>query len=146
MYGAGGYLRSPLEAALPVSMEVQSKQRQSNLALVLTVDKSGSMGRCHCDNPDLTQSYTARESGLPKVDIAKEAIMRSANALSYQDFLGVVSFDSQAHWALELGQLPEQSDLENAIGRVTADGGTNMQAGMQAAYEALKDVEAGRKH
>jgi Ca-activated chloride channel family protein len=145
-YGAGGYLRTPLEEILPVTMDVKSKDREVNLALVLAVDKSGSMGRCHCDNPDLFQTYVRKEIGQPKVDIAKEAIMRSANALSYQDYLGVVGFDNQAHWALELGQLPEQSDLEKAIGPVTADGGTNMQAGMQAAYDALKNVPAGRKH
>lgn len=145
-YGAGGYLRTPLEEILPVTMDVKSKDREVNLALVLAVDKSGSMGRCHCDNPDLFQTYERKEIGQPKVDIAKEAIMRSANALSYQDYLGVVSFDNGAHWALELGQLPSQSDLENAIGPVTADGGTNMQAGLQAAYEALKDVPAGRRH
>jgi Ca-activated chloride channel family protein len=145
-YGAGGYLRTPLEEILPVTMDVKSKNREVNLALVLAVDKSGSMGRCHCDNPDLNQTYVRREVGQPKVDIAKEAIMRSANALGGQDYLGVVSFDSQAHWALELGQLPEQSDLENAIGRITANGQTNVQSGMQAAYEALKNVEAGRRH
>ena len=59
-YGAGGYLRTPLETVLPVNMDVQSKEREANLALVLAVDKSGSMGRCHCDNPDLNQTYTAR--------------------------------------------------------------------------------------
>ncbi len=60
-YGAGGYLRTALEKALPVDMDVRDKDVQSNLALVLAVDKSGSMGRCHCDNPDLNQSYTPRE-------------------------------------------------------------------------------------
>lgn len=145
-YGAGGYLRTPLEEVLPVTMEVKSKERTVNLALVLAVDKSGSMGRCHCDSSDLNQSYTPKEVGLPKVDIAKEAIMRSVNALSSQDYLGVVGFDSQAHWALELGPLPDQSDVENSIGHITASGQTNMQAGIQAAYEALQGVDAGRKH
>ena len=115
-YGAGGYLRTPLETALPVNMDVQSKEREANLALVLAVDKSGSMGRCHCDNPDLNQTYTASESGLPKGDIAKEAIMRSASALSQQDLLGVVAFDSLARWAFPVDPLPDAATLENAIG------------------------------
>ena len=51
-YGAGGYLRTPLEEALPVDMDVRTKEETPNLALVMVVDKSGSMGRCHCDNPD----------------------------------------------------------------------------------------------
>jgi len=145
-YGAGGYLRTPLEAALPVDMDVKSKDREANLALVLTVDKSGSMGRCHCDNPDLNQTYTRREVGQPKVDIAKEAIMRSSSALSTQDYLGVVAFDSQAHWALNLSPLVDALALEGSIGAIVADGQTNLESGLMAAYEAVKDAPASRKH
>ena len=145
-FGAGGYLRSPLEETLPVSMEVRDKELQSNLALVLAVDKSGSMGRCHCDNPDLNQSYTRMESGQPKTDIAKEAIMRASGALGSQDYLGVVTFDSQPRWALELGPLADQLSLEQAISSFQAEGQTNLQAGVQEAYKALQNVEARRKH
>ena len=63
---------------------------------MLAVDKSGSMGRCHCDNPNLLPGqYDAAESGLPKVDIAKEAIMRTYGVLGRMDFLGVVAFDAE---------------------------------------------------
>lgn len=144
--GAGGYLRSELEKALPVDMDVQSKERTANLALVLSVDKSGSMGRCHCDNPDLNQSYTRAEVGQPKVDIAKEAIMRSASALSAQDYLGVVAFDTQSHWALEMSPLVDALTLEGEIGAIVADGQTNMESGLMAAYDALKDAPASRRH
>lgn len=145
-FGAGGYLRSPLEAALPVDMDVRNRDLQANLALVLAVDKSGSMGRCHCDNPDLNQTYTRAEVGQPKVDIAKEAIMRAASALGDQDFLGVVAFDSAARWVLDLAQLVDPLALEEAIGRFTAEGNTNLLAGVDAAYKALQGVDAKRKH
>ncbi len=145
-FGAGGYLRSPLEAALPVDMDVKSKDRTANLALVLTVDKSGSMGRCHCDNPDLNQTYVRREVGQPKVDIAKEAIMRSASALGPSDYLGVVAFDNQAHWSLRVGPLVDPGALEQSIGAVVANGQTNVESGLLAAYDALRDAPANRKH
>ena len=145
-FGAGGYLRTPLEKALPVDMDVKSKERAANLALVLAVDKSGSMGRCHCDNPDLNQIYTRSEVGQPKVDIAKEAIMRSVSVLSQEDYLGVVAFDSQAHWALKVSPLVDALTLEGAIGAVVADGPTNLESGVMAAYNALKDAPASRKH
>ena len=51
-------------------------------------------------NPDLNQTYTRQEVGQPKVDIAKEAIMRAAGALGPRDYLGVVAFDSAARWAV----------------------------------------------
>ncbi len=145
-FGAGGYLRTPLEAALPVDMDVRNRDLQANLALVLAVDKSGSMGRCHCDNPDLNQTYTRAEVGQPKVDIAKEAIMRAASALGNQDFLGVVAFDSAARWVLDLAQLVDPLALEEAIGRFTAEGDTNLLSGVDAAYKALQGVDAKRKH
>ncbi len=145
-YGAGGYLRTPLEKALPVDMDVRDKDMQANLALVLAVDKSGSMDRCHCDNPDLNQQYTPQLSGQPKVDIAKEAIMRAASALSDQDYLGVVAFDSQPRWVLELGRLLDPAALESAISSFTAGGQTNLQSGVEEAYRALKKVDARRKH
>lgn len=145
-FGAGGYLRTPLETALPVYMDVKSKELNANLALVLAVDKSGSMGRCHCDNPDLNQTYTAVETGQPKVDIAKEAIMRSAEALGPDDYLGVVTFDSEARWALNIQKLIDANSLERAIGTFQAEGQTNMASGVNAAYKALEGVDAKRKH
>jgi uncharacterized membrane protein len=145
-FGAGGYLRTPIEAAMPVYMDVRSRELSANLALIMAVDKSGSMGRCHCDNPDLNQTYTPVETGQPKVDIAKEAIMRSAQALGDQDYLGVVTFDTQAHWTLEVQPLVGPGVLENAIGTFRAEGQTNMVSGVTAAYDALKTVNAKRKH
>jgi uncharacterized membrane protein len=145
-FGAGGYLRTPLEQALPVAMDVRGKEQTPNLALVLAVDKSGSMGRCHCDNPDLDQTYTRREVGQPKVDIAKEAVMRAAGALGPQDYLGVVAFDEAARWALELNQVVDLVALENSIGGIQAEGQTNLRSGVEAAYDALQTAEARRKH
>jgi uncharacterized membrane protein/Mg-chelatase subunit ChlD len=145
-FGAGGYLRTPLEETLPVDMDVRTKEQSPNLALVLAVDKSGSMGRCHCDNPDLNQSYIRREIGQPKVDIAKEAVMRAAAALGGQDYLGVVAFDEAARWALEMQQLIDFVSLEQSIGSIQALGQTNLRSGVEAAYAALQATEARLKH
>jgi Ca-activated chloride channel family protein len=129
-----------------VDMDVRSKEQSPNLALVLVVDKSGSMGRCHCDNPDLNQTYERREVGQPKVDIAKEAIMRAASALGPQDYMGVVAFDESALWALDVRRVIDVIELERAIGSIEARGQTNLRAGVEAAYAALADVEARYKH
>lgn len=145
-FGAGGYLRTPLEEAMPVYMDVKSRELAANLALIVAVDKSGSMGRCHCDDPDLNQTYDAIETGQPKVDIAKEAIMRAASALGEDDFLGVVAFDEQAHWLLDPQPLPDSLALENAIGSFQASGQTNLFNGVTQAYDAVQDVNAKRKH
>jgi Mg-chelatase subunit ChlD len=146
-YGAGGYLRTPLEQALPVDMDVRSRTKEPNLALVLAVDKSGSMGRCHCDDPDARPGeYVAVETGLPKVDIAKDAIMMARNALGSLDYLGVVAFNENALWAMELQQLAEAVAIQQAIGGLQAEGQTNIFAGLVQAEEALAKVEAQVKH
>ncbi len=145
-YGAGGYLRTPIEETLPVNMDVRSKELTANLALILAIDKSGSMGRCHCDDPDLNQEYTRQEVGQPKVDIAKEAVMKAASALGSEDYLGVVAFDESARWALESAKLASYSTIENAIGGILAEGQTNIWAGVEAAYQSLSTIDAKKKH
>jgi uncharacterized membrane protein/Mg-chelatase subunit ChlD len=145
-FGAGGYLRTPLEKALPVYMDVRTKEEMANLALVMAIDSSGSMGRCHCDDPDLNQTYTRQEVGQPKVDIAKEAIMRAASALSEEDYMGVVTFDDQAHWQLEISPLLDYVKLESSIGGIQAFGPTNIRSGVEAAAAAIQAVDARRKH
>src|SRR5262249_49877598 len=42
-YGPGGYYRSPLEPILPVSMELRNEHRKLSLAIVVALDRSGSM-------------------------------------------------------------------------------------------------------
>ena len=145
-FGAGGYLRTPLEAALPVDMDVRTTEQTPNTAVVLAVDKSGSMGRCHCDDPDLNQTYNRVEAGQPKVDIAKAAILSAASALGREDYLGVVAFDSVPQWAVNIQKLVDALSLEQSVGGIQAAGQTNLEAGVEAAYESLDGVEARVKH
>ena len=57
-FGAGGYKRTPLEEALPVDMDVRDRNKQPDIALVVVIDKSGSMDACHCNTAN-------RDSGVP---------------------------------------------------------------------------------
>ena len=146
-FGAGQWLRTPVEEALPVDMEVKPKDRQSNIALVLAVDKSGSMGRCHCDDPNnAQQQQQRRQSGLPKVDIAKDAVIQATAALGTTDFVGVVAFDEAARWALETQRFPGLASLEQAVAPIDANGETNIFAGLTLAEEGLTGANAKVKH
>jgi uncharacterized membrane protein len=142
-YGAGGYLNSPMEETLPVYMTVRDKQRSPDVAMVAVVDKSGSMADCHCtgDNRDTATSGTR---GFEKVNIAKEAILRAADALSPTDQLGVVAFDSSAHWAVHTAPV-DVATLQNGLG-FAADGTTNIYAGLKAAYDDLVTNPAKLRH
>ena len=60
-FGVGGYYRTPIEEALPVTMEARQKVEIPSLAVVLVIDRSGSME---------SQRGQPRFS---KMDLAKEA-------------------------------------------------------------------------
>ena len=42
-YGPGGYFKSPLERVMPVSMEMRREHRKLSVAVVVALDRSGSM-------------------------------------------------------------------------------------------------------
>ena len=142
-YGAGGFLNSPLEEALPVYMTVRDRERSPDVALVAVVDKSGSMADCHCTGDD-RDTATSGTRGFEKVDIAKEAILRAANSLAPTDQLGVVAFDQAAHWAVRTGPL-DPGSLQGSLG-FAADGSTNIYAGLKAAYDDLVRNPAKLRH
>jgi hypothetical protein len=96
-YGAGGYLRTPIEEVLPVSMDVRTSEQRASLAMMFVTDKSGSMGRCHCGGAQQFNPAMRTEFGVSKVEIAKQAISKAAAVLNSSDQVGVVGFDEAAH-------------------------------------------------
>lgn len=143
-YGAGGYLRTPVEKTLPVDMDVRSRTDEPNVALVIAMDKSGSMGRCHCDDP--RGPSVRSEIGIPKVDIAKQAMLEASSVLGRFDYLGIVAFDEKARWALETQPLVSLDTLELSIAGIGAEGSTNIMAGLDQAFQSLSGVSARIKH
>jgi uncharacterized membrane protein len=142
-YGAGGYMNTPIEETLPVYMSVRDRKRTPDVALVAVIDKSGSMADCHCTG-DNRGTATSSSRGIQKVDIAKEAIVRAAEALSPTDQLGVVAFDENAHWAVHTAPV-DFTALQNSLG-FPADGQTNIYAGLKAAYDDLVKNPAKLRH
>ncbi|MDQ7029027.1 MAG: VWA domain-containing protein [Ardenticatenia bacterium] len=146
-FGAGLWHRTPVEEALPVSMEVRTKEREPNVALVMVVDKSGSMGQCHCEDPNDPNATAQRlQAGLAKVDIAKEAILQAAFALGDMDVVGVVAFDQAARWVVDPQPFVGPTALEEAIAGLEANGPTNIVAGLRAAGDRLAEVQARVRH
>ncbi len=146
-YGAGGYTKTPMEETLPVDMGVRNRQQQPDVALVVVIDKSGSMDACHCNsfnggNPGGSTGI----GGVRKVDIGKEAILRAAAAMTARDELGVVAFDSAAHWAVHTQPLGQISDLQGSIAGINPNGTTNIYAGLNEAVGELEKATATRRH
>jgi uncharacterized membrane protein len=143
-FGAGGYLDTPLEEALPVYMTVRDRERSPDVAMVAVVDQSGSMADCHCTGDSRDSANPSGTRGFEKVDIAKEAILRAAEALRPTDQLGVVTFNENAHWAVRTSPI-DFGALSDGLG-FGADGNTNIYAGLKAAYDDLVDRPAALRH
>ena len=146
-YGAGGYEKTPIEETLPVDMGVRDRQKQPDIALVVVIDKSGSMDACHCNSFNGGMGGSGGGgSNVRKVDIGKEAILRAAAAMTARDELGVVAFDQSAHWVVKTQPLGGIGDLQGNIAGIQPLGQTNIFAGLEQAVDSLEDTVATRRH
>ena len=126
-FGVGGYYRTPIEEVLPVKIKSPDTEQRHSVALVLVIDRSGSM------------------SGQ-KLEICKSAAADTVDLLSGKDYVGVVAFDSSAHWVAPMRRVGEGSELRAQIASLSSGGGTNVRPGMEAARQAINNVKARVKH
>ncbi len=145
-YGAGGYTKTPMEELLPVEMGVRDRNREPDIALVVVIDKSGSMDACHCNTFNGGMGGGGQLQGVKKDDIGKEAILRAAAALTARDEFGVVAFDEQAHWVINTKPLGQVGDVASQLGGIVPNGQTNIFAGLEQAVDSLETAEATRRH
>ena len=147
-YGAGGYLNSTLEQVLPVKMDVRTSEERASVAITFLIDKSGSMGRCHCGGQQQFDPSMRSEFGVSKVEIAKQAVTKAIALMSTDDQVGVLGFDSAAQWLSPLQPLGASgaTRVKQSLQPVAASGETNLFGGMQAAVDALASTTAELKH
>lgn len=136
-FGPGSYAGTDLEAALPVTVKVVDGQERPSVAVLIVMDKSGSM------------SYNPSQGSAAKIDLAKDGVVTAASALTTGDQIGVIAFNDEPVWALPMTKLTGQGDLarvEQAIAPLSADGGTELYPAMQVGYDSLRNVDADVRH
>ena len=131
-FGVGGYARTPLEEALPVSMDVRHRLALPSMAIILVIDTSGSMG--------------AFGQQIAKVELAKETAQSVIDLLGERDVIGVVSFDQEPRWLVAPTEARNREQVMEQVARVRAGGGTNLHPALQLAYEYLRRSPAKIRH
>ncbi|GAB4462277.1 MAG: VWA domain-containing protein [Armatimonadaceae bacterium] len=135
-FGAGGYYQTPIEEALPVDMDVRKLRRFPGVALALGIDYSGSMLSAGINTP----------SNMSKLDLAKEAAFRAVDTMNPQDQICIMAVDTRANVIVPMQNVTDKRGIKAGINAINGGSGTEMSAGVRAAYEQLTKAEAKVKH
>lgn len=131
-FGFGGWFRTPLEEALPVTTDLRTEVEVPLVALVLIIDRSQSMS---AGNPSRLE--LAKEGAIAVVELAFE-----------QDLLGLLAFSDRSEWIFRLRPATERGKremLQHILG-LTTSGGTILGPAYTEAIEVLEAEEAAIKH
>ncbi|MGB0744592.1 MAG: VWA domain-containing protein [Opitutales bacterium] len=134
-FGSGGYYQSPLDAVLPVSMEMREDQRRLATAMAIVMDRSGSMG-------------AVVEGGRTKMDLANAGAAGTVRLLGPMDSIAVFAVDSLAHEVVPMTLISNRQEMiSNQVLHIESmGGGIFVYTGLKAAWEQLKDVKVGQQH
>ncbi len=132
-FGAGGWNGTPVANLLPVNLDPVKELRLPTAALVLVLDKSGSM-----NNP----VAGARAS---QQTIANEGAAQAIVSLRSNSLVGVIAFDTSTSVIVPLQPNANPQKLADKVRAIRADGGTNMPPALEEAFNMLKDAKVAKK-
>ncbi len=130
----GAYKGTPLEEALPVTMDPPPRPERPPVTLLLIIDHSLSMGSI---------------SGISKLDMAKESALLATESLRQEDRVGVLSFDEQQNWTVDfqvLGSGLTLGQIQERIGALSIGGGTDICAALDLGLSTLEQQPGKVRH
>jgi Ca-activated chloride channel family protein len=126
-FGPGGYQGTDLGRTIPVEFEQQIERRDPSVTLVIIIDTSGSMKG-------------------PRVALAKEVARLAMRRLQPHDKVGIVEFYGTKRWAARIQSAANAIDINRALNRLSAGGGTVILPAIEEAHYALLNVHTRTKH
>jgi len=126
-FGAGGWIGSPLEDALPVNLDIPSKRQMPKGALALVIHS--------CEMPE-------------GVFYGKKVCQAAVESLSRADLAGIIeySWSGATEWVHKLAPVGDGSALKRSINKLMFGDMPDFTPSLELAYKGLKDADAGQKH
>lgn len=126
-FGDGGFHDSPLTDLFPVDIPGDQDKIDPSVGVAIILDTSGSMGGS-------------------RIELAKHIARLAVRRLQPHDRIGIVEFYGNKHWAIPMQPATNKIEVDRAIGRMKAIGGTVMFPAVQEAYYGLQNVNTRFKH
>lgn len=113
------YRKTKLEDLLPVRLDIRSAKDRRDFALVMVIDRSGSMAG-------------------EKIEMARQSAIQAIKSLKLGDVVGVVAFDTQPYWIVPITTLDEnRNEIIRQIKDLGQGGGTYAGVAMQEVFNEL---------
>ena len=126
-FADGGYHGTPIADVLPVDITGEEEKIDPSVGLAIIIDTSGSMAGS-------------------RIELAKQVARIAVRRLQPHDRIGIVEFYGAKHWAVPMQPASNKIEIDRAIGRMKAIGGTILYPAIQEAYYGLKNVNTRYKH
>ncbi|MBS34724.1 MAG: hypothetical protein CMO26_02215 [Thiotrichales bacterium] len=127
-YSAGGYYGTPVERLLPVTMDVKTEAKIPTLAVMIVIDRSGSMGTAG------------------KLVIAKAAALAAVEVLNPLDQVSVLAFDDEPEWSVPPSEVGDRRSIVEQLRMVASGGGTDLYLALREALRVMVEQDARVKH
>lgn len=126
-FGPGGWAGTGFEDLLPVRFVQREERRDPSATLVIIIDTSGSMGG-------------------GRIDLAKEVARLALRRLKPHDKAGIVEFHGAKRWAAPIQSAANAVDLQRALNRLNAGGGTVILPAIRESYFGLLNAKTRTRH
>ena len=133
-FALGGYRDTVLETVLPVDMQLRGVNEMPSMAMVMVIDRSGSM------------TGKAGVLSISNLDIAVRAATVAVDNLNDTDFVGILTFDDKYEWQVALCQADDKAAIKDKINQIQDGGGTTIKPALQEAVDVLAKNDASIKH
>jgi Mg-chelatase subunit ChlD len=133
-FGVGGYFKSVIDPYLPVSMEIKNEHRKLSLAMVVALDRSGSMAM-------------PVGGGRAKMDLANLGTCAAIETLGPYDEVGVLAVDSSAHVISPLVSAEDTASICRRVKSIRSmGGGIFVYTALATAAKMIQQSDKGTRH